>query len=161
MSHFTHRRISILGGLGFAALLALLVAVNDIGAQEKKAGLVIGTFDPQQVAEQTGIQQRMMKAMEGLQQRAETAQQTGDQQAMMAIQQEAMQIQEQIAGDFEKEMTDAMPKVAAKAGVHAIVMEVSYSSDEVEVKDVTAQLLAELARGGAAAPAAAPGLTLQ
>lgn len=141
----TLKKFAIVGvSMAVALTGAVLFAQNTGNADE---AMVVGTYDPQAVAMQSGLQQKMQAEMGGLQQRMQTAQQEGDQAAMQEIQSEAGQIQERIVGEFESDLDGVMPGVAEEVGVKIIAVEVSYTADEVETKDVTDALIAELNGG--------------
>ena len=137
---------AVIAGMSMAMALtgAVLLAQNTGEADE---AMIVGTYNPQQVAMQSGLQQKMQGEMAGLQQRMQAAQQEGDQAAMQQIQGEAGQIQERIVGEFESDLDEAMPGVAEEAGVKIIAVEVSYTADDIETKDVTNALIAELNGG--------------
>lgn len=148
MSTHGKKRIAIVAGVCAASAFGLLLTQDSTRAQEETSGIAVGTYEPGQVAQQTGLQQKMTEQMSGLQQRMQQAQQDGDQEAMQAIQGEAQQIQQKAVEDFESSIDEAMPKIAESAGVQIIAVEVSYAADGIETKDVTAAIIEEL--GGAA-----------
>lgn len=131
------------------------VAGFDLSAQGEPDGLVVGTYDPQAVAQAAGLQQRMMEDMQGLQQRMQQAQQEGDQQAMQEIQAEAQQIQEDAANKFLEDVEGVMSQVAEATGAVVIATDVSYTADGVTTQDVTQDVMDAL---GVEPPAASPEL---
>lgn len=141
-------RVYVLGGIAIAALAAVIAAQGNLYAQEEDAGIVVGTYEPQQIAQQTGLQQKIQGEMQGLQQRMQSAQQQGDRQAMQQIQQEAQQIQQRMITEFEDDMDAAMPDVAKETGADIIAAQVSYTADGIETKDVTNEIVAKM--GGSA-----------
>ena len=152
-------RSVVFGGVAIAAMLGVLSVQPMVKAQDDgSATITAGTYSPQAVAEQIGLQQKLMAEMGQFQGRMQAAQQEGDQQAMQQIQMEAQQIQETIIGEFETDLEAAMPGVAEEAGVQMIAMEISWTAPGIETKDVTGELVEAL--GGAAEPAAPPALTL-
>lgn len=125
------------------ALVGLLPST--LSAQESQsAEIVVGTYEPQQVAEAAGFQERMMAGMQGLQQRMQQAQQEGDQQAMQQIQVEAQQIEQDIAGQFLAEIEAVMPRVAEETGATIITTTVSYAAEGVATEDVTQAVIAAM-----------------
>lgn len=122
--------------------------------EDEGAGIVVGTYDPQQVAQAVGLQQQMMQDMQGLQSRMQQAQQEGDQAAMQQIQAEAQQIQQDAADRFLADVEAVMADVAQEAGATVIATEVSYTAPGVATQDVTQEVIEAL---GAEAPAPAPG----
>jgi hypothetical protein len=159
MFHSLRKRVWILAGAMGAAVFAVLVTLNTGKADE---ALVVGTYDIDQVAMQSGLQQKVQMEMAGLQQRMQEAQQEGDQAAMQQIQAEAGQIQERIIGEFEDSLDGVMPSVAASSGAKVIAADVTYTAPGIEVKDVTSAVIEEMNGGEAAAPSIAiPGLPQQ
>ena len=131
-----------------ALLLVGVVAVPAAAtAQDASAGadIVVGIYDPQRVAEGTGLQQEVMEKMQGLQQRAQQAQQDSDQEAMQQIQLEAQQLQQQAASDFAAGLEAVMASVAESAGVQIITTDVSWAAPGVSTQDVTDAIIAALA----------------
>jgi len=152
-------RAMVLGGVAIAAMLGVLAAQPMVKAQDDgAASIVAGSYNPQSIAQQIGLEQQLMAEMGGLQQRMMEAQQNGDQDAMQQIQIEAQQIQEDIVGKFETDMEAAMPEVAAEAGVQMIAIEISWTAPGVETKDITQDIVDAL--GGPAAPQAPPEFTI-
>lgn len=138
-----------------AAVLLLaagaFLAGSDLHAQgDEGAQVVVGTYNPQQVAQAMGLQQQMMQEMQALQQRAQEAQQSGDQQAMQEIQAEAQQIQQETADRFMADVEGVMAQVAESTGASIIATEVTYTGPGVTTQDVTQAVIEAL---GGAAPA--------
>jgi hypothetical protein len=143
----------VLVGAAVALLLAagVLSSGSALDAQaEAGAEILVGTYQPQQVAQAVGFQQRVMQNMVGLQERAQQAQAAGDQQAMQQIQAEAQQIEQQAASDLLAEIEAVMPQVAEKTGALIIATGVSYAAPGVTTEDVTETVIAAL--GSEAAP---------
>lgn len=135
--------------VGLAAALAVLVLVPGLSAQEEAedAQIVVGVYQPQQVAEATGVQQRMMEQMQGLQQRAQQAQQEGDQAAMQQIQMEAQQMQEDATNEFVERLSGVMQQVAESIGADLITTDVSWSAPGVTTQDVTQAVIDAMSAG--------------
>lgn len=135
--------------VGLAAALAVLVLVPGLSAQEEAedAQIVVGVYQPQQVAEATGLQQRMMEQMQGLQQRAQQAQQEGDQAAMQQIQMEAQQMQEDASNEFVERLGGVMQQVAESIGADLITTDVSWSAPGVTTQDVTQAVIDAMSAG--------------
>lgn len=135
--------------VGLAAALAVLVLVPGLSAQEEAedAQIVVGVYQPQQVAEATGLQQRMMEQMQGLQQRAQQAQQEGDQAAMQQIQMEAQQMQEDATNEFVERLGGVMQQVAESIGADLITTDVSWSAPGVTTQDVTQAVIDAMSAG--------------
>lgn len=143
------------------AVVALVVAAGssvtgfDLSAQSG-AEIVVGTYDPQAVAQAVGLQQQMMQDMQGLQQRMQQAQQEGDQQAMQEIQAEAQQIQQDAADQFLADVEGVMEEVAQQAGAVIIATDVTYTAEGVSTEDVTQDVIAALGGEAPAAPELEP-----
>lgn len=119
------------------ALAALLLAPSLSAQEEGDAQIVIGIYQPQQIAQATGLQQQMMEQMQGLQQRAQQAQQEGDQAAMQQIQMEAQQIQQDATNEFIERLRAVLPGVAEAAGAQIIASDIGYAAPGVVTEDVT------------------------
>lgn len=140
-------RVLALATIAAAAIAAALLAQTAIQAQESTptdTSIVVGTYELQDVAEQYGINQKLMEGMSGLQERMMAAQQQGDQEEMQRIQAEAQQIQDDVVTTFEDEIEAAMPNVAEQTGADIIAVEVGYIGEDIETKDVTQELIAEM-----------------
>lgn len=144
-----HRTVSrtVLAPFAVALVLAALASPIALRAQESSSStaIAIGIYDPQRIAEETGLQQQVMQQMQGLQQRAQQAQQDADQGAMQQIQLEARQLQQEAAAQFAADLETVMPGVAAAAGVQVITTEVSWAAAGVETRDVTDAIIAAMA----------------
>lgn len=125
------------------SVLALATAALPAGlqAQEEAAGLVIGTYQPSQVAQSVGFQQRMMQKMQGLQARMQQAQEEGDQEAMQQIQSEAQQAQQDATNELLADIEAVMPQVAGETGVQVVAVNVTYTADGVTTKDITQDIV--------------------
>lgn len=144
----------------FAAAVVLVLATGAFLAGSallaqtgEAAEIVVGTYQPQEVAQAVGLQQQMMQDMQGLQQRMQTAQEAGDQAAMQQIQAEAQQIQENAADEFLADVEGVMAQVAEETGATIIATDVTYTAPGVATKDVTGDVIAAL---GAEAPSTDP-----
>ena len=147
-------RTMVLGGVAIAAMLGVLATQPMVKAQDEGAvDIVVGSYNPQSVAQQVGLEQKLMAEMGTLQERMQAAQQQGDQQAMQEIQMEAQQIQQGIIGEFESDLDAAMAGIAGEAGVQMIAVEVSWTAPGVETVDLTQEFVDAM---GGAAPAPAP-----
>lgn len=146
-SVFAAAVVLVLATGAFLAGSALLAQTGDA------AEIVVGTYQPQQVAQAVGLQQQMMQEMQGLQQRMQTAQEAGDQAAMQQIQAEAQQIQQNAADEFLADVEGVMAQVAEETGATIIATDVTYTAPGVATKDVTGDVIAAL---GAEAPSTDP-----
>lgn len=142
------------GAVVLALAAGAFLTGSDLLAQgDEGVEIVVGTYDPQQVAQAVGLQQQMMQDMQGLQSRMQQAQQEGDQTAMQQIQAEAQQIQQDAADRFLADVEAVMADVAQGAGATVIATEVSYTAPGVATQDVTQEVIEAL---GAEAPAPGP-----
>lgn len=140
------RRLLVLGGIAAAAIVVAFAPQSDLRAQGEAPGIVVGTYDPQQVAVQAGVQAQMTEQMEGLQQRMQAAQQAGNQEEIQRIQAAAQQIQENVVAEFENNVNAALPAVAQEAGAQVIAIEVSYAAPGIETRDLTTDIATHLNR---------------
>lgn len=138
------KRMMIATGVCAASALSLLLTQGATRAQEKAPAITVGTFEPGLVAQQTGLQQKVIGQMGGLQERMQQAQQTGNQEEMQKIQGEAQAIQKKAVEEFEAAIDKALPEVAKAAGVQIIVVEVAYMAEGIETKDLTAEVVTQL-----------------
>lgn len=153
----TITRAFAFSAVAIAALLGGLLTQNAIQAQEEEeSGVVVGTYEPQQVADQSGLNEKLMQDMSGLQERMLTAQQEGNQQEMQQVQAEAQQIQQAAVADFEAQVEAALPKVAEDTGSDIIAVQVAYVAEGIETKDVTNEIIAEINGGVAPTQQLAP-----
>lgn len=144
----TLKRTLTVAAVALVAFAGAFLMDSDLHAQgEEGSGLVVGTYQPQQIAQATNLQQKMMQEMQGLQQRAQQAQQSGDQAEMQKIQQEAQQIQQDAADQFRTDLEGVMPQVAEQTGVQVIATEVTYTADGVTTKDITQAIIDAMGGG--------------
>ena len=137
------KRIMILTGVCAASALGLLLT-QDATRAEEKAAITVGTFEPGLVAQQTGLQQKVMEQMGVLQERMQAAQQSGNQEEMKKIQGEAQTIQQNAVAEFEAAIDKALPEVAKAAGVQLIAIDIAFMAEGIETKDLTAEVVAKL-----------------
>ena len=131
-------RAIVFGGVAIAAGIGVLAAQPLVSAQaEEDGGVVVGTYSPDLLTREAGLEERMNAEMSPLQERMMQAQQQGDQQAMQQIQAEAQRIQEDIIGEFERQVDSVLPEVADDTGVQLIAAEVAWTAPEVQTTDVT------------------------
>lgn len=144
----TRKSALTVAALTLALVAVLLVPAAGVSAQDDGAGIVVGTYQAQQVAQAVGFQQQVMQQMQGLQQRAQEAQQSGDQQAMQQIQMEAQQIQQDAAAKLLAEIESVMPQVAEQTGASIIATDVTWSAEDVTTEDVTQAIIDAMDVGG-------------
>lgn len=136
-------------GVVLLAVVAVFLSFGLDAQEDAVAEVLVGTYEPQQVAQAAGLQEQVMQQMSGLQQRAQEAQQAGDEAAMQQIQAEAQQIQQEAADRFIADLEAVMPQVAAATGATIIATDVTYAAPGVVTEDVT-QAVVEAMQGTAA-----------
>ncbi|MDX1632147.1 MAG: hypothetical protein R3234_09810 [Thermoanaerobaculia bacterium] len=155
MSRFANQRLTaIVTALSILALFAVALPTA-LQAQEEAAGLVVGTYEPAQVAQSVGFQQKMMQKMQGLQARMQKAQEEGDQEAMQQIQTEAQQAQQDATNELLADIEAVMPEVAETTGVQVVAVNVTYTATAVTTKDITQDIVNAMS-GQAGSAEAAP-----
>ncbi len=143
--------------LSFAALLAVVVAGGLIVAAQVQAGshendedqdarIAVGTYNPGQAFESHPKRHELEETAQAAQAQMQQAQQAEDRQAMMRIQQEFQMNQQRIIQEFQNDVEKVMPTVVEAENVHVVAMEIVYARPEVETKDVTQAVIAELAQ---------------
>jgi len=152
MSTQSIRRPVVLTAIALALVAGLLTFGTSACAQgdsQDDAGVIVGTYQPQQIAQATNFQQKLLQKMQGLQQRMQKAQQDGDQAAMQQIQGEARQMQQNATQQLLDDIKAVAPQVAETTGATIIATDVTYSSDEVTTKDVTQAIIDAMGAGSA------------
>jgi len=157
MLNRTKKQALIVAGAGITALLGVALTQGATRAEVDAPSLTLGTYDPGQVAQQTGMQQKLEAQFQGLQQRMMEAQQEGDQEAMQRIQGEAQTIQQGVIAEFEASVDAALPTVAEGAGIQVVAVEIAYAAPGIETKDITNDLISEM---GGAQPDEAPSVLI-
>lgn len=109
--------------------------------------LTVGTYDAEKVFQSHPAQTELSSAMQSAQMKMQQAQQTGNQQQMQQIQMEHQQTRGRLLGEFEDDIAAAMPDIAKSTGVNVAAMQVIYTADDVETKDITSQLVAAFDQG--------------
>lgn len=145
-SILTRKPALTVAALALALAAVLLAPAADVSAQDD-GGIVVGTYQAQQVAQAVGFQQQIMQQMQGLQQRAQEAQQSGDQQAMQQIQMEAQQIQQDATAELLADIEAVLPQVAEETGATIIATDVTWSADSVTTEDVTQAIIDAMGAG--------------
>ncbi|MBD3297828.1 MAG: hypothetical protein GF341_04165 [candidate division Zixibacteria bacterium] len=111
--------------------------------------LTVGTYDAETVFQSHPAQSELSSAMQSAQMKMQQAQQTGNQQQMQQIQMEHQQTRGRLIGEFEDDIAAAIPDIAKSAGVNVAAMQVMYTADDVETKDITSDLVAAIGEGDA------------
>lgn len=122
-------------------VVVTLMAIGVFGTGQLEAAengeLVVGTYKPQQVFQQSEGQQELMEAFQEAQGSMQAAQEEGDQQKMQKLQSDMREKQEEIIGKFQDELEKVLPEVADATGVDIIAQGVEYTADDIDEKDVT------------------------
>ncbi len=140
---------------GICIMLGGLYGCEDVEAQAARAR--IGQVDVERVYNEYHGMPGFQAEMQGIQQEFQQAQEAGNQQKLMELQQEFQLKQESFHAEFESSMADATEAVSGEAGVDLVVAEVIYHGDDVEVVDISGELIAEM-NEGAPEPEAQPDL---
>lgn len=129
-----------------AAILAGAITVAWTGranAQDvdtRKATVRVGVYNQEQVFQQYPAREELLKVYESAQADIQKAQQEGNQQRVQQLQQELQVKQQQIIQQFENDVEEALPDVAREANVHVVALEVVYTAEGVNTKDLTAEI---------------------
>lgn len=133
-----------------AAILAVALTITwagGVNAQElprpeagRQAVVQVGTYEPQRAFEQYPGGQRLIEAYQAAQADMVKAQEAGDERALEQIQQQLQQTQQEVIGQFERDVEALLPDVARAAQVQVIALDVVYTAKGVNTKDVTPQV---------------------
>jgi Skp family chaperone for outer membrane proteins len=134
----------VLSGIALAAVAGLVLTQGVTAQQAGTPPVVVGTYQPQQVAEQSPAQAKLSQRVQGLQAEMQQAQQAGDQTELQRLQAQAQQAQQDAAAEFQSAINSAMPGVAESAGAQIIAVEVAYTAPNVQTVDVTQQIIREM-----------------
>ncbi len=106
---------------------------------QANAEITVGMLDLQQAFQTYPGSREMIQRLRDLQGQAQQAQQQGDQEQLIKLQMTMQQEQRQFVDKFQKDVDDAMPKVAEDSGVDLIVRTggIVYQKKSVATKDVT------------------------
>lgn len=112
--------------------------------QETEADLQVGTYDPQSVLEQHPAHEELWQAAQSTQSEMQKAQEQDDYEQVQQLQKQYQEKRNQILDDFEADIDEAIPEVAEDAGVQVVALEVVYTDDNIQTKDITSELVDEL-----------------
>lgn len=101
----------------------------------------VGTYNPQAAFEAHPAQEELMEAFNQVQTQMMQAQEAGDQQQMQQLQQGYEQKRNQIVERFQREVNEVLPVVAEAAGIKVVALQVVYSADDAQVRDLTPHLV--------------------
>lgn len=131
-----------IGGL----ILAAQVYAGSHEADEAEAAeMAVGTYEPMVAFQSHPGFRELEEKGQAAQAEMQQAQETQDQEAMMRIHQQFQMDQQRIIEQFHNDLDQVMPKVAEREDVHVVAMEIVYSRPNVETRDVTEAVVAELA----------------
>lgn len=115
------------------------------GALPKQSGNTeaeIGTYDPQKVFQKHPRYKELVTAMMVVRK----AQEDGDQNTAMEAQRAFEQKRVEIGQEYQKDVSEVLPDAAEAAGVDAIAIQVPFTSEDTEPRDVTPTLSKALAK---------------
>lgn len=131
-------------GAGILAAALTITWAGRVNAQElprredkPEAVVQVGTYEPQRAFEQYPGQKKLVEAYQAAQAGMAKAQEAGDQGALEQIQQQLEQTQQEVIGQFQRDVEALLPDAARAAQVQVIAREVVYTAEGVNVKDVT------------------------
>lgn len=109
-----------------------------------QADLQVGTYDPQSVLEQHPAHEELWQAAQSTQSEMQKAQEQDDYEQVQQLQKQYQEKRNQILDDFEADIDNAIPEVAEDMGVQVVALEVVYTDDNIQTKDITSELVDEL-----------------
>ncbi len=142
-------------GVGLAFVLAVFVVTNDTpvqAQQSQEAAIQVGTYNAQDAFEQHPAQAGLKESMASLQGAMQEAQEEGDNQRMQQLQQQFEQERTQAVEQFHQDVEAAVPEAADKAGVQVVAEQVIYTADNIETKDITADVVDAFPSGSTGQP---------
>lgn len=126
----------IAGAISAAALL--------VGAPVQAADIRLGVYDLEQVYQNYPGTEGLEQDMQAIQREAQSAQQEQNQQRLQELQQEAQELQQETLQRFQADVENASSQVAEDNNVAAIVVEVVHYGDDVELVDLTREVIDQL-----------------
>ncbi|MFP4499846.1 MAG: hypothetical protein ACLFTT_02500 [Candidatus Hydrogenedentota bacterium] len=137
-----------MGLLAAAMAVALVVAATALTSgtavqaqQAEEGAIVVGTYNAQAAFEQHPAQAEFKQSIATLQDGMREAQQEGDNERVQQLQQEYEQERTQAVEQFHQDVETAVPDAASKAGVQVVAEQVVYTADNIETKDITADVV--------------------
>lgn len=152
---------TVLAAAAVLLLASALLALGPPAGAEAQSSpeLLVGTFEPQQVARAVGYRQRLVEGMQGLQERIDKAREENDEEAMAQIQAEARRIEQDTANDLVAEIQAILPEVAESTGARVIATGLGYAAPEVTTRDITDEVIGALTAESSPSPTPEPGET--
>lgn len=116
---------------------------QDVPARQPKrseAALKIGTYDPETAFQSHPAQKKLMGARKTALEQMQQAKQQKNAEKVRQVQQQYEQARDQAVQQFDRDVTQALPKVARDAGIKVVAREVVYKADNVKTVDITPHL---------------------
>ena len=124
---------------------ARLQAQDKSGSDGKAAEVAqVGTYDMQMAFQQYPGREELMKIYQSVKSEMSKAQKEGDQEKAREIQQKLQKKQQEIIEKFRSDVEKAVPKVANSTGVKVVAVQVVYTADGVNTRDITPQIVEEI-----------------
>lgn len=108
------------------------------------ADMRLGVYNLQQVYENYPGLEGLEQDMQAIQREAQSAQQQQDQQRLQQLQREAQELQQETMQRFQAEVEEVSSGLAEDHNVDAIVVEVVHYRDNVELVDLTREVIGKL-----------------
>jgi Skp family chaperone for outer membrane proteins len=140
------RGLIAVAAIGIVALaitsLGQLRAQNQSGSDGNASKVAqVGTYDRQKAFRQYPGRKDLMDAFTSARSQMSKAQQEGNQKKIKEIQQNLQKKQTEIVKKFQKDVKKALPDVADKAKVKVVAVDVVYTADDVNTKDITSDIV--------------------
>jgi len=130
--------------LGAVVTLSPAARAQDDAQASAAKSMTVGTYKPRQVFQAYPGRGESMKKMRDLRSQAQQAQQQGDQKKMQELSRQMQQAQQSAVQKFRDEVDEVLPKVAKSENVDVVAVQVAYSAEGVQTKDLTKQIVEEL-----------------
>jgi len=138
------------GLIAVAAIAVVALAVTSFaGLQAQDNGkdakvAQVGTYDMQMAFQQYPGREELMKTYQSVRSEMSKAQKEGDQKKAKEIQQKLQKKQQEIIEKFRSDVEKAVPKVAKSTGVKVVAMQVVYTAEGINTKDITPQIVEKI-----------------
>ncbi len=141
---FATMKTRLAAGAALVAAVGIAAGLTLAPDHHGEGKMTIGTYEPQQVFDNYHRTVEFFEYLEQIQAEAMEAQQTGDQDRLMELEMQFQQRQQELMERFEAAVERTMPTVASDQNVQLIALEIVYSSDEIDEKDLTTEILEKL-----------------
>lgn len=111
------------------------------GPDEPEAAFQVGIYNPQAAFQAHPAHEKLMNVLRTTQSEMQEAREAGDQQKVSQLHQKYEQARNEAVEKFERDVEKVLPEVAEATNVKAIVMEIVYTADDVQTKDVTPRVI--------------------